>query len=780
MRTGTKHIALPFLIASLAGAGLLPLACSAPRAGTSGPAQAAGQLPPVRDLAFLDQWAATNRFRLGQPGAFTVAPQGDGVFFLRANGPRSFTQDLWYFDAASGQERPLLTAEQILAGNQEHLTAEELARRERLRMTSRGIASYALSEDGTRLLVPLSGRLFVIDVTDRAAPKVRELPAPPAFPIDPRFSPDGRKVAAVCEDELYALDLTANTWARLTSGAGGAISNATAEFVAQEEMDRQRGYWFSPDAQRVIFQQTNTTGMETFHIADPVEPSKPPQTWPYPRAGKANAQVRLAIAPTTPPTPPAPGAPNASPTWVNWDAATFPYLARVNWPANAPLTILVQNREQTRQQLLKVDPDTGATSLLLEETDPAWINLEGDFPKWLPDGSGFLWMTEQGARGEVEGWRLELRKPDGSHAYTVVRADQRLIDFIALDPDAQSVVVSRSNTAVGNELLRYPLRTRRAPTPLPGQTGAPADHAAAIPRKGPLWVLTRNALDGSIAWTVYKGDQPVGSIRSIAEQPRAIPRVEHTSVQVGQARLNAAVIRPSDFVPGRKYPVINYVYGGPHSNQVNAPARAYLIHQFLADQGFIVVTLDARGTPRRGREWERVIKYDIIGIPLQEQADGTLALCARYPEMDRERIGITGWSFGGYFSAMATMRRPDVFKAGVAGAPVCDWRDYDTHYTERYLGLPQSNAAGYDAGNVLSYAKDLRVPLLIIHGTADDNVYFLHSLKMTQALFRAGKDFEFLPLAGFTHMVPDPSVTRNLWGRIAGFFIKTLQPAPQP
>jgi dipeptidyl-peptidase-4 len=199
-----------------------------------------------------------------------------------------------------------------------------------------------------------------------------------------------------------------------------------------------------------------------------------------------------------------------------------------------------------------------------------------------------------------------------------------------------------------------------------------------------------------------------------------------------------------------------------------------VLQQWLADQGFIVVWLDGRGTPRRGREWERVIKHNMIDVPLEDQVAGLAALGEKYAEMDLTRVGITGWSFGGYFSAMAAMRRPDVYQAAVAGAPVCDFRDYDTHYTERYMGLPEENKAGYDASSVLTYCKDLSVPLLIIHGTADDNVYFLHSLKMTEELFRAGRKFEFLPLAGFTHMVPDPEVTIRLQSRIAAFFKQHL------
>jgi dipeptidyl-peptidase-4 len=266
----------------------------------------------------------------------------------------------------------------------------------------------------------------------------------------------------------------------------------------------------------------------------------------------------------------------------------------------------------------------------------------------------------------------------------------------------------------------------------------------------------------------------LASLRSVAEQPPFLPNLELTTA--GDApRFHAAVLRPRSFEKGRRYPVIVSVYGGPHVQTVTAARERYLVQQWIADHGFVVVSLDGRGTPARGRAWERAIRGDLIELPLADQVAGLQALGRKHPEMDLSRVGIYGWSFGGYFSALAVMRRPDVFHAAVAGAPVADWRDYDTHYTERYMGLPDENARGYERSSALSWAKRLSRPLLIIHGTADDNVYFTHSLKLSDALFRAGRPHEFLPLSGFTHMVPDPLVTERLYARIVGFLREHLQ-----
>ena len=725
----------------------------------------------IADEAFLNQWAATSRFRLGQPGGFRVLPDGSGVLFLRASGPRSFVQDLWKFDASTGQERVVLTAEQVLAGAEEKITAQEQARRERMRMTSRGIGGFSLTEDGKKILVPLSGRLFVVELAQGAtgeAPKVTELKGGPGTPIDASFSQDGSRVVCVRDGEVCITDLATGTETRTTSGAAGTITHGLAEFVAQEEMSRFRGYWLSPDSRTLCYQETDTAGMEQFLIADPLDPGKPGNSWPYPRAGKANAKVRLGLKSVS-------GGTDTPTAWVEWDREKYPYLATVVWAKNAPLTILVQNRRQTEQVLLSVDAATGKTAELLRETDPAWINLAHSCPKWLPDGSGFLWMTEQGAQGD-EGWRLELRERSGKVRRVLVPGDVGVSDSVQLVDDGKAVLVSRSADAVGNQVWKYPV-DGSAPSVL-AASDAVGSHSAATTLKSPVWVHSYSMLDGSFGWDVREGGaaggKVIGRLKSIAENPPWTPKVEIVRL-AEELDMRAAIVRPRDFDPAKKYPVINSVYGGPGSSQVGASGRGYLLNQWLADQGFVVVTIDGRGTPHRGRAWERAINNDVISTPLDDQARATLALTRRYPSMDAGRIGIVGWSFGGYFSAHAAMQRPDVFKAGVAGAPVCDWRDYDTHYTERYMGTPQDNPTGYEKTNVLTYCKDLRVPLLIIHGTADDNVYFMHALKMTQALFLAGKDFEFLPLAGYTHVVPSPDVTRNMWRRVAGFFKESLK-----
>ena len=705
----------------------------------------------VPDSGFLEQYAATRRFQAGQPTAIHVAPGGDAVLFLRS-GARDFVQSLYEIDLASGKERVLLRAEDILRGGSEGLSAEERAHRERQRISSRGIVSYRLSEDGRRVLVPLNGKLYVLE---RASGESKELAGSAGFPIDPQISPDGSHVACVRDGDLYVIDVDANRERRLTTGASETLRHGEAEFVAQEEMDRFSGYWWSPDSKQIAYEEADNAAVEKMHILDPAHPEAEPVTFRYPRPGKNNAVVRLGVIAAA-------GGPT---TWIPWDRERYPYLTKVTWTKNAPLTLLVMNRPQTEMVLLAADVGTGATHQLLVERDPAWIDLDAKMPRWLADGQSFLWTSERhGTR------QLELRARGGKLVRALSPVGFHLVDVVGVDEGAQAAWVRASEEPTEKQIYRVRLDKEAAPEPV---TRAPGVHEAEFADLGGTWVHTTRTLEAMPAYEVRdRAGEVRAPIASLAEKP-AID-VHATFESVGPRHTRALILRPKDFQPGLRYPVIVSVYGGPTSQTVELNRAEYLLPQWIADHGFIVVSIDGRGTPGRGREWERVIKGDLIKIALADQVEALRALAHEHPEMDMTRAGIYGWSFGGYFSALATMRHPEVFRAGVVGAPVVDWRDYDTFYTERYMGLPDENRAGYDSASVLTYAPRLERPLLLVHGTVDDNVYFLNSMKLVDALFRAGKPFEFLPLAGFTHMVPDPLVTSRLYGRIEGFFEEHL------
>ncbi len=713
--------------------------------------------PESADLRYFRELVETRNYSLGQPISPQLTPDGKSVVFLRG-GARDPVLRLYEFTIAEASLREILTPEKLLQGAEEKLTAEERSRRERERQSLKGFTSFQLSKDGTKLLVALSSKLYVIT---RADGSVAELPGKSW--IDPHFSPDARAVAAVSGGELHVIDLETKKDLALTSGANETVQHGTAEFVAQEEMDRHEGFWWSPDSQSIAYQETDNSGVESRFIADPLHPETTPAKNFYPRPGTQNAKVRLGII----------SAAGGETRWVEWDREKYPYLTRVVWKeAAAPLCVLVQNRVQQQELLLAVDPKTGATRQLLRETDAAWLNLDQKpMPAWLKDSREFLWSTERNGS-----WQIELHDVNGALVRTVTPPDFQLEELIDVNESDRSIVVSGGPDSRERHLFRFSVEGKAEPQQL---TREPGRHLAVFGDNKETFLHRFDLLDGRSGWELVRSSdaKQVAALPSVAERPSSLPKVELVRTNASRP-MDGAIVRPRDFKKGNRYPVILDVYAGPHHKQVIAQPDRYMIDQWMADRGYIVVALDGRGTPGHGRDWERAIRGNLIKAALEDQVAGLEALAKREPAMDLKRVGVVGWSFGGYFSAMAVMQKPDVFRCAVAGAPVVTWENYDTFYTERYLGLPSENAEAYRVSNVLTYAKDLRRPLLLIHGLTDDNVYAQHSMQLADALFNAGKSFNFLPLLG-THMVSEPILRLRRQTRIMEFFDGELKTRPR-
>ena len=701
--------------------------------------------------------AATRNYELGYATKAVPTPDGKAVLYLRSSA-RDTTQHLYEYDIESGREKELVTPETLLGGASETLSVEEKARRERARVTAKGFTEFQLTDDGTRVLVGLSGKLYTVSRADGSVKTV-----PGEGWIAPRLSADGTHLAAVKNGDVFSIDLAAGSVIPLTTGATPTIQRGTADFAAAEELDRQDGAWWSPDARFLAYEEADISAVEPHFIASAIDPSKAPDEFRYPRAGTTNATLRLGIVPTG----------GGATVWADWDNKTFPYLTRVAWPKKGPLSILVMNRAQTEEKLLSVDPKTGATHVLLEEHDAAWLELAPDagngrspsvFPRWLEDGSGFLWATERSGQ-----WQLELHRPDGSLAHKITPDGFRVGGLADFDEKRGEVVFAGGADRLSVGLYKAKLSGGK-PTAIVSDRGT---NGAEFGHGHDVFVSSYNWADGQRGVRVLKRDGSlVAALPSGAEQPPSQPNVEWLTV--GAHQLDAQIVRPHDFQTGKRYPVLLAVYAGPTSKNVQAVRRRVLPQQCIADHGYIVVTVDNRGTPGRDHDFQRAVKNNLIDIALADQVEGLQALGAKFPEIDLAHAGVYGWSFGGYFSAMATVRRPDIFQAGVAGAPVIDWEDYDTAYTERYLGLPQDNKEAYKVSNVLTYADQLQRPLMLIHGVTDDNVYFEHTLKMIRALFAAGKPYELVLLPG-THQLPDPTLRSRLDQREVGFFDKALK-----
>jgi dipeptidyl-peptidase-4 len=705
------------------------------------------------DSSFLREYSETRRYLAGRPAGAKFTADSKSVLFLRAK-PKSSEQTLFELDLATGTTKELLTPEAVLNGAAEKLSAAEKAHLERMRVTARGFTQFQLSKDGAKILLGLSGRLYVVE---RASGKVTELKTGAGPAMDPKFSPDSALVGYVRDYDVRVIDLKTNVEKQVTKGGTESKPHGLAEFAAQEEMSRFEGFWFSSDSKTIAFQETDSSEVEKFLIPDPMHPEARAEQFPYPRPGKNNAKVKLQLSSVA----------GGKATEVAWDSAAFPYLATVVWPKVGPLTLVVQNREQTKELVLAVDAKTGKTKTLITEEDAAWLNLDQQFPKWLPDGSGFFWMTEKNGGAEVE-----LHNPDGSFGSTWVKADARYgppeNGFIGYDEATKTLWFQGGRNPAETHV--YKVQAGGVPERLVLWPEENSNEFATLSPDGKALIGRVSSLTKLPTQAVFSTEgKQLAELPSVALEPAL--KLHAELKKVGPAPgIWANIIKPASFKKGVKLPVLVEVYGGPGHQTVIYALRENLIAQWLADQGFIVVKFDGRGTPNRGREWERSIKFDFATAACEDQITALKALGAELPEADLTRVGVYGWSFGGYLAALLAMRNGETFKAAVAGAPVVDWHDYDTHYTERYLGVPPAAEKAYEVSSLLTYVPKATRPILLMHGTADDNVYFFHTLKLSDALFRAGKPHSVLPLANFTHLVPEPLVMERQWETVAQYF----------
>ncbi len=690
-------------------------------------------------------YARTQRFTLGTPRAFTVAPDGSRVVFLRSRSGEDRTGCLYAMDPTTGAERLLADPDVLLSGAEE-LPAAERALRERRREQGAGVVGYATDDAVTVAAFTLSGRLFV---TDLLGGTTRELPVRGPV-VDPRPDPTGQRVAYVAGGALRVVDITVETTGadqsemdRILAEPDGEnaaeVTWGLAEFVAAEEMERTRGFWWAPDGQHLLVTRVDNSPVQRWFLADPADPAAEPGALRYPSAGTANAAVRVFVVDL-----------GGSRTEV--DTEQFEYLAAAHWSAGGPPLLAVQSRDQRTVRILAVDPLVGATRLVAQDTDPHWVHLVPGTPAFTPDGRLVRVVARNGA------YRLLVGDRELTDAPVQVRAVLDVTDRDVLvsgwDADPTSLHVFR----VGAEAVE------RA-------SDGPGVHSAA--RGGAVTVLSSAGMDHSgqrVRVLVEGGTEQ--AVTSHALTPPLTPNV--TLLTVGAHRLPVALLLPTGYQPGSgPLPVLLDPYGGPHAQRVVAARDAYLVSQWFADQGFAVLVADGRGMAGRGPDWDRMVATG-FGTAVADQVEALHAVAAQRPELDLTRVGIRGWSFGGYLAARAVLDRPDVFHAAVAGAPVTDWRLYTTHYTERYLGDPAVRGADYDADSLLATAPTLSRPLMLVHGLADDNVVSAHTLRLSTALLAAGRPHTVLPLTGTSHMTTQQAVTENLLVLQRDFLVRAL------
>ncbi|AWN25847.1 prolyl oligopeptidase family serine peptidase [Streptomyces sp. NEAU-S7GS2] len=685
------------------------------------------------------QFARSRRFSLGVPRHFTVSPDGRRVLFVRTLSGTDPVGRLWQYE--DGTERLLADPALLVGAGPNAVPEEERLLRERARERTVGVVSYATDEAARLVAFALSGALWAVR-TDGGTP----FSVPAAGPvIDPRPSPDGRYIAYVSRRCFHVVDL-AGADRQLARAEGPEISYGLAEYVAAESMHRLRGYWWAPDSRRVLVARVDTGPVERRYVSDPADPTKPPQAIRYPAAGTPNAEVTLQLLSL-----------EGDRVEVEWDRKAYEYVVAAGWDAHGPF-ITVQSRDQRVVRTLAVDPETGATEVLHERTDPAWVEIIDGTPARTASGALVLHEDEGDTRYLTVGGRRVT--PEGMQLCAVLGVEGERVLFTASEDPLETHVwchePGRGNRRLSREPGRYTGVVRGGTVVLAGET-------------------LRGDEAGVLRGDETAGDPPYQVLTSLAEEPSVNPRPVHLTL--GERELRGALYLPSWHEEGTgKLPVLLDPYGGP-GIQLVGRARGWFtyVSQWFAEQGFAVLVVDGRGTPNRGPAWEKTIHGDQLTPALEDQVDALRAAAARCADLDLTRVAIRGWSFGGFLAAAAVLHRPEIFHAAVAGAPPTDQRMYDTHWKERFLGDPEEQPENYVRSSLAGHGHLLSRPLLLVHGLADDNVAAAHTLRFSAELLAAGKPHSVLPLPGATHLPADDAVNAQLLHFQRDFLLKALE-----
>ncbi|MCH0541013.1 S9 family peptidase [Streptomyces sp. MUM 203J] len=721
---------------------------------TSPPSADTSEAPPAVP-GFPRILARSRRFSLGVPGRFAVSPDGTRVLFVRTGSGTDPVGRLWLF--TDGVERLLadpvaLAPSRVPSGDagDADVPEEESVRRERARDMTSGLVDYAADRDVRLAAFALGGVLWAVR-TEGGAP--RRIPT--AGPVvDPRPSPDGTCVAYVSGGALRVVGADGTGDRALAVPETPDVTYGLVDHVSAESIGRSRAYWWSPDGDALLVVRVDHARVERWFLADPANPARPPRVLRHPAAGTANPEVTAHVltldGDRTAVRLPAAADPGGHPGGT-WTDTRYEYVTAAGWDAHGPF-VEAQTRDQRTAVLLAVDPGTGAARPLRTRRDDAWVPLLPGTPARTARGA----LVVPAVRGDTCG--LEIGgavSPTGVQVREVVGVSGEQVFFTASAEPTQTHVWTYGPEAGFRQV-----------------TGEPGLHTAAV---GGGTVVVSSATRGGRTATVLRDGRPTAGIGVVAERPPLSMRVSHLSL--GARRLRGHLHLPSWYEPGSgaPLPVLLSPYGGPGLQlAVEAYGWPSAVAQWFAEQGFAVLVTDGRGTPGRGRAWEVAVRGDRLGPALEDQVDALHAAAERFPGLDLGRVGIRGWSYGGYLALGAVLRRPEVFHAAVAGAAPADRRLYDTHWEERFLGHPEADPDAYARSSLVSEAPRLSRPLMLVHGLADDNVVAAHTLRLSSALLAAGRPHTVLPLPGATHRVMREEVVAGQLRLEVGFLKRSL------
>ena len=705
---------------------------------------------------------------LSGPGvrSLKVSPDGARVTFLRGRDDNQFQLDLWEYNLKDKTTHRLVDSKILVP--EENLSDAEKARRERARTASlKGILSYSWSPDGKQLLVPIAGNLYLIDVSKPDAARM----VASGNVLDPKISPKGRYVSFVRDQNLFVIDLSTGKERQLTTDGKGTVHNGEAEFVAQEEMGQTSGYYWAPDDSAIAYKRYDEAPVpvvKRFEIyADRTEVIEQR----YPAAGDPNVLMQLKIVSPV------------SGEIRNVDVGTEQdiYLVRADWSANSEaLMFQRQSRDQKKLELVSVDAATLAQRVLITETSKTWVSIFDDL-RFVDIGKtkGFIWPSERSGRKH-----LYLYDLDGKLLHPISSGEWGIDKLLAVDEKGGRVFVQSNRDAVIDSQT-YALKLDGSSADKPERiTQGDGWHDSAFSRNGEVFVDTFSDPDTPpqvsirrpdgkmISWLVHNelnASHPYGKYLD------AHLRTEYGTLKANDGQtLYYSMIKPSGFNASKKYPVYLSTYGGPHAQHV-ARKWGNLFDQYMAQQGFVVWRLDNRGSFRRERAFTDANYLNLGKVEVEDQLTG-IEWLGKQSFVDAKRIGVFGWSYGGFMTLRLLAEASDKIAMGVSVAPVTDWALYDTHYTEQFMSTPKANAAGYTSAGVYAHLDGLKSPLLLMHGMADDNVLFTNTTRMIDALVSRNVHFELMTYPGGKHGIAGRGPQRHVYGNIEAFFKKNLKP----
>ena len=697
---------------------------------------------------------------MSTPVMFAFSPDDSLLTYLYGENQSPIRQ-LYALDTEKGETRVIQAS---VEPDSADLSLEEQLLRQRQRQLGQGIVRYSWASNRDLIVIPAQSGVYVKEGADSPARLVVSNDEGPV--LNPTLSPDGSRIAFVRDAEIYVVPVHGGDPSQITSGARGTgKTNGLAEYIAQEEMRRLTGLWWSGDSRYIAFEEVDETHIPVYRIMHQGKDETGPlaqEDHGYPFAGAENARVRLGVAPVE----------GGDPVWMNLGDDPDFYLARVNWMPDGSLCAQIENREQTRLDLIRFDASTGNPQTLLTESSEVWINLNDMF-RPLEDGR-FIWASERSGFNH-----LYLYDSGGNLLRQITDGDWQ-VDSLAGVDQMRGFIYFTGSKEVPTE--RHLYRTPIEGGSIERLTPESGTHLVTLNRgfdkfvdifssiSSPPTISLRSLDDRSVISALYAPDDP-----RVAELNLAPPELVSIESEDGET-LYGAIYRPSpdEFGPG-PYPTVIYVYGGPSAQVVNNhwSMTCSMRVQSLRSRGYLVFALDNRGSKGRGLAFESAIKRNMGDIEARDQVEGVRWLVSQ-GLADPDRVGVYGWSYGGYMTLMCLCRAPDVFKMGVAGAPVAHWDGYDTHYTERYMGTPESNPEGYRVSSAMSHVRNLRGELLIIHGLIDENVHFRHTARLINALIKARKRYELHLYPDERHMPRSLADRVYMEERISEFFERNL------